>query len=59
MINDYPEVADQPNPKFNAWAKHAVYYGEMCESMNYGRIKGLAGYMILYFTYLNLLLLII
>jgi len=59
MVKEYPEIATQPNPEFDAWAKRAVYYGEMCKDMDYGRIKGVAGYMIMYFTYINLLLLVI
>ena len=59
ILYAYPDIVDQPNQEFNTWTKHASYYGEMCEGMEYGRIKGLAGYLILYFTYLNLLLLVV
>lgn len=56
IIDGYPGIADQPNPEFNAWTGHALYYGEMCKGIKYERIKAISGFMIIYFTYLNLLL---
>ena len=58
LIDGYPEIADQPNQEFNAWTKHAVYYGEMCTDIKYEKIKAIAGFMIIYFTYINLIVLV-
>jgi hypothetical protein len=59
LLDGYPEIVDQPSQEFNAWTKHALYYGEMCTDIKYVKIKAIAGFMIIYFTYLNLLILIV